>query len=214
MLLQMVGGGLVNGVLEAPLFRAPGFLVNAAPHSHQLAFAALLGVATEALWVAIAVTAFPIFGQRNRPMALGFVTGAAVAAAVAVVENIGVMSMVSVSEAYAKASAGGREHLEAVRVVVASARNWAHFMGRIVGGAAIFLFDAALYRFALVPRVLSGFGMIAALLMIATVGMPFFGHDVVFPLLAPVGLAQLILATWLVAKGLRGEPISGIERGV
>ena len=35
--IQMVGGFLVNFVLEAPLFGPPGFLVNAAPHSQQIA---------------------------------------------------------------------------------------------------------------------------------------------------------------------------------
>jgi len=33
--------------------------------------------------------------------------------------------------------------------------------------------------------------------------MPLFGHDVMFPLLAPLGLIQLILAVWLIARGLR-----------
>jgi hypothetical protein len=31
--------------------------------------------------------------------------------------------------------------------------------------------------------------------------MPLFGHDVVFPMLAPLGVVQLILAVWLIAKG-------------
>ena len=41
--------------------------------------------------------------------------------------------------------------------------------------------------------------------------MPLFGHDVVFPLLAPLGLSQLILAVWLITKGFRGHPGLGLE---
>ena len=214
-ILQMVGGGLVNSVLEAPLFGAPGFLVNAAPHSQQLGLAALLGLVTEALWVGVAVTAFSIFWQRARPMALWLVALAVVSLAVGVVENIGVMSMVSLSEAYTKAaSAGDREQLQAVRVVVASARNWAHYMGRIFDGVTIFVLYAALYRFALVPRLLAGFGLVAVLLMLTSVGMPLFGHDVVFPMLAPLGLSQLILALWLITKGFRvGSKSEGFPDG-
>jgi hypothetical protein len=40
-------------------------------------------------------------------------------------------------------------------------------------------------------------------LMVAGVGMPIFGHDVVFPMLAPMGVSQLLLALWLIAKGFR-----------
>jgi hypothetical protein len=204
-IVQMAGSAMVNGVLEAPLFGAPGFLVNAAPHSRQIGLAAVLSLLTEAMWLGIAVTAFTIICQRTQRLALWFVSLAAVVLAVAVVENIGVMSMVSLSEAYAKASAVEREQLQTVRVVVASARNWAHFMARIVDGGAIFVFYAVLYRCALIPRALAGFGLIAAVLMVTAVGMPIFGHEVVFPMLAPMGVSQLLLALWLIARGFRRQ---------
>jgi hypothetical protein len=212
-LIQMVGGGLVNSVLEAPLFGAPGFLVNAAPHSHQIGLAVLLGLLTEALWAGVAVTAFPILWPRARAIALWFVALAAVTLAVAVVENSAVMSMVSLSEAYTKANAVDRGQLQPVRVVVASARNWAHYMGRISDGVTIFVFYAALYRLVLIPRVLAGFGLIAVMLMLTSVGMPLFGHDVVFPMLAPLGLSQLMLALWLITKGFRDQPGPEMEPG-
>jgi hypothetical protein len=202
-ILQMAGSATVNGVLEAPLFGAPGFLVAAAAHSRQIGLAAVLGLLAEAMWLGIAVTAFTIVYQRVPRLALWFLALTVVISAVAVVESIGVMSMLSLSEAYAKASAVEREHLQTVRVVVASARNWAHFMARMVDGGAIFVFYALLYRCALVPRPLAGFGMVAAVLMVTSVGMPLFGHDVVFPLLAPIGVSQLLLSLWLMAKGFR-----------
>jgi len=206
LIIQMVVGGLVNFTLEAPLFGAPGFLVNAAAHSRQLGLAALLGVTTEALWVGIAITAFPILGQRSQTMATWFVALAVVIMAVAVVENAALMSMVSLSEAYTKASAVEREQIQMVKIVVASARNWAHYMARILDGGAIFVLYLTLYRFALVPRALAGFGLIAVTLMVAAVAMPFFGHGVVFQMLAPLGLSQLILAVWLITKGFRPQP--------
>ena len=206
---QMVGGFLVNFVLEAPLFGTPGFLANAAPHSHQIALGALLGLITEALWLAIAITAFPVFSRRVGPMALWFFALAAVIVAVALVENASVMSMVTLSEAYAKASTVERPQLETLRLVVASARNWPHFMARMIDGVVIVVFYAALYRAALVPRALAGFGLIAAPLQIIGVSMPFFGRSVVFPMLVPLGLSQLMLALWLMIKGFRAQPGAG-----
>jgi hypothetical protein len=203
--IQMIAGFIVNFTLEAPLFGTPGFLVNAAPHSLQIGLAALLGLATEALWVGIAITAFPIFWPRAPAMALWLLALAAVVLAAAVAENAGVMSLVSFSQAYAKAPAAGREQLEAVRVIVSSARNWAHYLARIADGVTIFVFCAALFRLALVPRVVAGFGLVAAVLMLTSVGMPLFGHDVVFPMLAPLGLSQLALSLWLIARGFRDQ---------
>jgi hypothetical protein len=211
-LVQMVAGGLVNFALEAPLFGTPGFLVAAAPHSRQIGLAALLGLATEAIWVAVAITAFPILWPRARAMALWLLALAAVVLAAAVVENVGVMSLVSFSEAYAKAPAAGREQLEAVRVIVSSARNWAHYMARIADAATTVVFYAALFRLALVPRVLAVFGLVSAALMLTSVGMPLVGHDVVFFLLAPLGLSQLALSLWLIARGFRDQARPVMDR--
>jgi hypothetical protein len=103
--IQMVGGFLVNFVFEAPLFGPPGFLVNAAAHSEKIALGAVVAWVAEALWVGIAVTLFPVFYEAAQRATLCFFALAAAIFALAVVENAAVMSMVSVSEAYAKASA-------------------------------------------------------------------------------------------------------------
>lgn len=201
--LQMAGSGLVNGALEAPLFGTPGFLVNAAPHAEQIGLAALLGVLTQALWVVIAVLAFPVISRGNQALALWLTALSVAGLAAGLVENTAVMSMVSLSQAYTKAAPADPAALETLRVVVASARNWPHFMARIVDGAIIFSFHAALLRLGLVPQVLAGLGLLAATSMVISVTLPFFGHAVIFAMLAPLGLVQLALSVWLMVKGFR-----------
>ena len=119
-------------------------------------------------------------------------------------------SLLSLSQAYAKADSADSELFQALRVVVASARNWAHYIGLIVAGSMVFVLYAVLCRFTLVPRALAAFGMAAALLQIAAVTMPLFGHRIVFLMLLPLGLSHLALAAWLVAKGFaeRGQTAS------
>lgn len=207
-LAQMVGGVLVNFVLTAPLFGVPGFLVDAAAHPRRLGLSVLVGLALGAVSVAIAITAFPVFRQHSQAMALWLVSLAVVSLALAAVENMNVMSMLSLSQAYAKAGAAEREQFQALRVVVASGRNWAHFVGLIFGGSTLFVLYAILYRFARIPRALAAFGLVAVLLQLTAVAMPLFGHEVVFPMLAPLGLSQLALALWLLTKGLQNAPVS------
>src|SRR5947208_9946139 len=84
-LVQMAGGVLVNLVLTAPLFGEPGFLVNAAAHSQQIGLSVLLGLAVEAIFIAIAITAFPVFYQNSQALALWFVALAVVNLSVAAV---------------------------------------------------------------------------------------------------------------------------------
>jgi hypothetical protein len=72
----------------------------------------------------------------------------------------------------------------------------------MLDGAMLLALYLALYRATRVPRILSGAGLIAAALMIIGVGRTLFGYDVLFPLLAPAGLAQLSLSIWLIVKPL------------
>jgi hypothetical protein len=213
-LAQMAGSAIVNFFAEAPLFDGAGFLANAASHSQPIAAAVFLAIALEATWVAIAILAFPILAERSLRSGLALFAVSIVCLVIGVVENSGVMSMVSLSQAYAAASPTDRAQLEAVRVVVASARNWPHFLGRMFDGLAALTFYIALFRFALVPRAITGLGIIAVASMITGLSMPFFGHAVIFPMLAPLGLTQLALALWLIAKGFDGRAATNISPGI
>jgi quercetin dioxygenase-like cupin family protein len=97
----------------------------------------------EATWVAIAITGCAILCRRSKAMALWLVALAVVCLAVSVLERCGVLSKVSLSDADAKGSAVERDQLQALRVVVASARTWAHCLGRICDVLAALAFYAA-----------------------------------------------------------------------
>ena len=212
-LAQMVCAVLVNFVLEAPLFGSPGFLVNAAAHSRQIGVSVFAGLATGAIFLAIAITAFPVFRQRSQALALWLFALAVVGLSLAAVEHMSVMSMVSLSQAYASAAAAEQGQIQALRVVMASARNWAHYLGRFSDGSTLFVLYVALYRFALVPRALAAFGLVGVVLQLTAIAMPFFGHGVVFPMLAPLGVSQLVLALWLIVKGFRSQESTRNEAG-
>lgn len=205
-IVQGVGGALTNFVLFAPVIAPPGFLVNAAPHAMQVGATALLGIVMGAFALAIAITVLPVFRRYSERMALAFLALAIAALALAVVENGRVMSMLSLSQAYAAAGGGDPAAFEGLRGVVAASRNWAHFTHLVIGGSTFFVFYATTFRFALVPRALAAFGMAAFALQMATVSLPFFGGKVIFPLLAPAGIANLALASWLLAKGFADRP--------
>ncbi|HJY40450.1 MAG TPA: DUF4386 domain-containing protein [Steroidobacteraceae bacterium] len=200
-LVQGIGGYVVNFGLIAPATAPPGFLVNAAPHALRVGMTALLGIFMGAFATAIAITVWPVFRKHSERMALSFLALAIAALALAVVENGRLMSMLSLSQAYAASGAADPAAFEGLRGVVAASRNWAHFTHLIIGGSTFFVLYATTFRFALIPRALAAFGMAAVALHMATVSLPLLGGHVIFPLLAPAGIANLALAVWLLAKG-------------
>ena len=201
LLVQGIGGALVNFVLMRPVIAPPGFLINASAHAPRVAVAALLGLAAGALSTAIAITVLPVLRKHSEAMALWYLALAIAGLALAVVENGTVMSMLSLSNAYAATNGADPASFAGLRGVVAASRNWAHFTHLIVGGAALLVLFVSLLRFALIPRALAVFGIAGVALQIATISMTFFGMRILFPLLAPAGIALLSLALWLIAKG-------------
>jgi hypothetical protein len=208
LLAQMLLAALVNMVLFEPVIAPPGWIANAAGQSTAISLSVVLGIAAEGIWLAIAIALYPTIRSFSERHALAFVALAAVALALCVVENGRLLSMLSLSQAYATAAGQEREAFVALRGVVGAARNWAHFTHLGITGLAIIAFTAALWRFALVPRALAGAGVAAAMLQVVTVSLPIFGQSVIFALLAPLGLALLAIAIWLLIKGVRATAIS------
>lgn len=200
MIAQGIGSYVTNFALLRPVLAPPGSLVNAAPHALEVGMSAMLGILSGAIGLAIAITVLPVFRQYSERIALAFVAIGAVALSLAAVENGTLMSLLSLSKAYA-ASGADPAAFEGLRGVVAASRNWAHFTHVAIGGVTLLVFYIALYRFRLVPRVLAAIGLVACALQLMSVTRPFFGGEVIFFLLAPLGLANLAAALWLMLKG-------------
>lgn len=200
-LVQMAAGIPVNFTLLDPVFEAPGFLVNAALHPLNLALSASMGLATSVLSIAIVILAWPLFRRHSPALALWLLVLSTARFTLGAIESTTLMSMLSLSQAHAGLTTVDADTFQALRGIVGSARNWAHYIHLMISGGTLFVFYLLLFRSVLVPRLIAGFGITATLLQITAVTMPLFGQKVMFPLLMPLGLAQLALALWLLIKG-------------
>ena len=132
------------------------------------------------------------------------------------VDNVHVLSMLSLSQHYAQA--GGPDDLfRALATVVGSTRRWAHTTELLVIDWWIFLLYSVLYRFALVPRAVAVFGLITVVLHV--IGIPLrglLGYSPVALMGVPMALSHMTLAIWLVAKGFdeRRRPLRAEAHGV
>lgn len=202
LLLQGVIGATVNfGLLGAAITGPPGFLINAAENPTRMSLAVLLMIGAGFVSIGLSTTAFPLFRRYSSRAALAYVAISGAGLALAAVEAATIMSMLTLSHEYAKASADDVRQFEISGTVVRFARYWAHYTHLLVGSGTLFLVYTTLYRFALVPRMLAGLGAASVLLQMTGLTMPFFGYRVNFYLLAPMGVCHLILAVWLMAKG-------------
>ena len=217
LLVHLAAGLTVPFVLLRPLIVPPGFLATAAGNSVQVRAAVLLLFLGSAVSVGIAIAALPVFRRYSSAMALWLLALAVAGFALQAVDNGALLSMLSLSQEYAKAGAAKVELFQALAVVVGSARKWAHYTFLLVVGSWIFLLYSLLYRFRLVPRALAAFGLIGSMLQITGVTLRgLLGYPPETRLAMPLAPAYVALAVWLMVKGFdeRHRPLQAEARGV
>jgi uncharacterized protein DUF4386 len=210
LLVFQLPGLIVPFVLLLPLTTGPqNYLAHAVEYSFQIRLAVFLLFANCALTIGITIAAFRIFRQYSEAMALWLLAGSVIMFLLQAVDNVHVLSMLSLSQEYAQAR-GPDELFQTLAAVVGSTRRWAHFTELLAIDCWIFLLYSVLYRFALVPRALAAFGLLTVMLHFT--GIPlrgFLGYSLVTLMGVPMALSHMTLAIWLVAKGFdeRHRPI-------
>src|SRR5262245_48577424 len=173
LLFLQLAGLIVPFVLLQPLTTGPqNYLANAVRSSFQIKLAVFLLLANCALTIGITIAAFRVFRQYNEAMTLWLLAVSVIMFVLQAVDNVHVLSMLSLSQQYAQAR-GPDELFQTLAAVVGSTRRWAHFTELLVIDCWIFLLYSTLYRFALVPRALAAFGLITV--MLHFIGIPLRG---------------------------------------
>jgi hypothetical protein len=195
-----LAGLIVPFVLLLPIVTPPGAYVDsAAASSTRVLAGVLLLVVNGAVTIGISIAAWPALRRTSEALALWLVVLGALMLGVQMVDNIQILSMLSLSQAHAAAGAGA-DSLRDVATAIGTTRRWAHLSELLVIDAWILVFYLSLIRVGALPRLLSAFGLL-------TVG----AHFVAIPLPAflgvaeagmPMALSHIATAGWLVARGL------------
>ena len=204
MLLLQLAGFIVPFVLLHPLMSAD-YIATAANYSFQIKTAVLLLFANGALTVGISIAAWPIFKRYSEPMAMWVIVLGVIMFVLQAIDNVHIMSMLSLSQQYVEAGAPAAQY-EAIAFVVRSTRKWAHYPELFAIDFWIMLFQVTLLRFALVPRPLAAFSLVTMLLHFVAVPLPgFLGYGINTTLGVPMAAGLLAIALWLIAKGFPGR---------
>jgi Domain of unknown function (DUF4386) len=199
--LHLAAGLTLPFILLDPVIAPPGFLANAAGHANQVRAAVLLLFVGSAIPIAISSVAWQVFCKHSSDMALCLTALAVASFCLQAVDNAHLLTMLSLSQEYAKAGAGKVELFQALAVVAGSARKWSHYSFLLAIGCWIFLLYGVLYRFRLVPRALAAFGIVGSLLQIAGVTLRgLLGYPPETRLAMPLAPAYVALALWLIVR--------------
>lgn len=206
--LYIIGtvAGVLSLVVTGPVRNAQNHLVGVPAGETRLVVGALFVLTMGLALAMVPVVMFPILRKHNEALALGYVVfrgGLEAAAYLAVAA--GWLLLVPLSQMYVQAGVSDASNFRALGNLLLEANEIGSIL-TIVFCLGALVFSYLLYRTKLVPRWLSGWGLVAIVPFLAAGLLAVFGIiDALSPIYnilnLPLALQEMVLAVWLIAKG-------------
>lgn len=207
-------GSIVASAVLGSILDGEEYLVGLSSHEVRLIGAALLFVVAATAAVATALLLFPMLRRHAEGPAIGYVGMRIFENVLYVGGVVAMLAMLTVSQS--DLIAADAPEVPLVGAALAALQHWSVSIGTLVFfGLGAWVLNRLLYRFRLVPRWLSGWGLAGALLVLAYGLVGVLGGDVgmgsPLTLLAmPIAVQEMVFAGWLMAKGLTDRS-AGVE---
>jgi hypothetical protein len=196
-----------------PDLNGMGYLTRFSENKNQVAVGALFYLVTAFTSGSIAIAMYPVMKGSNASLALGSVIFRALEAAFYMVEVVCLLSMLTISQQFTAAGAADRTLLQTIGNSLVIIRNWAALVAVFAFCLGAFLYYTLFFQSRLIPRWLSGFGIIAIILMMTACVLSLFSGNQItsyIPLAFPIFLQEMVLAVWLIAKGFNPSAVGSL----
>ena len=205
----------VAGVLSivfGPNLDTPDYLANLSANENQVLIGALLEFAMAVLIVGIPIFMYPILKKYNEALALGYVIFRTIEVVIYTVGAISLLTLLTLSQEFVLAEATDASYFQTLATLLLAVREWGVGMfSAIVFSLSALILNYILYRSKLIPRWLSGWGLIGAILYLGSGFLPLIGYgssSTIYLLMeAPLGLNEMVFAVWLIVKGFNPSAI-------
>ena len=209
-ILATVAPSLTFILLE--FLNAPAYLNNVSANENLV----LGGVFTELVWalsvVGIAVVLLPILRKHSETLAFGFFSLRFIEAISTVLHSIILLSLLSLSQGYVTAGVEDASYYQASGTLFLAARDWTFLIGSgIVWSLSALILNYLLYQSKLIPRWLSVWGLVGAIMSFANYFPQFFGVDSIEILFLPIALQEMVFAVWLIVKGINPSAVASLS---
>jgi hypothetical protein len=205
---------LVASSVYPPILNAPDYLVNAYPNRIQVTIGILLDVICAPAMMLIPIVLFPLLKMHNEKIAMGYVAFRLSEGILFIFLAINSLSLISLSQDYINSAAQGATYYQVLGNAIHATIEWGTLLYIFVYVLGALMFYYLLNKSQLIPRWLSGWGFLAALILLTGALLYPFGTFGTMPLMnvmpyfAPaIALQELVMSVWLIVKGFNSSAI-------
>ena len=197
-----------------PVLTGTDYLTRFSAHPNQVAGGVLLYLIADFACVGIAIAMYPVLKKWNAGLALGSVIFRTIETAFYMVGLVCLLSLLTLGQQFTTAGAADRTPLQAIGNLLVSVRDHAALLAVFAFCLGAFMYYYLFFQSRLIPRWLSGFGIVAIILMMAACVLALFSGNRItsyFPLAAPIAVLEIVLGIWLIVKGFNPSAIASLS---
>lgn len=202
--------GILSLVLTGPVQNTQNYLISVPANETRLVVGALFVLMMGLALAMVPVMMFPILRKHNEALALGYVVfrgGLEAVTYLAIATSW--LLLVPLSQIYVQAGVLDASNFQALGTLLLEAKEIGSILN-IVFCLGALIFNYLLYQTKLVPRWLSGWGLIAIVPYLAAGLLAMFGTiTALSPIYTipqlPLALQEMVLTVWLIVKGFNSS---------
>ena len=199
-----------------PILDAPDLLIKVSSNENQVIIGSLLVLVSVFACAGIAIGLYPVLRKHNEALALGSVGFRVMETMLYVIGVACTLSLIPLSQGSASAGAVNASSFQISGTLLLAVKDSAGMLSVVTFTMGALMYYYVFYRSKLIPRWLSGWGIVGAALSLACILLTMFGQlipfSTVFILLQlPIGLQEMVLAVWLIAKGFNQTAIASLS---
>ena len=214
--LYIIGtvSGILSVVFSVSLLDASDYLAKIAENDTQMIIVALCVLTMGLSLALIPIIAFPVLRKQSETLALGYIVFRGALETVGyLVTVLAMLLLVPISQEYVKAGGADVSGFQAVGTLLEKAPEYMGSVATFVFLIGAAMFYTMLYQSKLVPRWLSGWGLMAIVPYLTAAILAIFGVidslSTAYGLLdAPLAVQEMVLAVWLIVKGFTPSTIA------
>ena len=208
---------LLSFPFSGPILESQYYLSKLFDSKNMVITGALIEFIQAAAAAGIAIGLYSVLKKHNGALALGAVGFRVVECVFVLIGALSLLSLLTLSQEFIAAGAPGASSFQTSGSLLLAVRDWS---GNVISALAFSLgalmYYTVLYESNLIPRWLSGWGVLGIVLGLAATVLASFTHDFsmgsVHTLLnVPIGLQEMVLAVWLIAKGFGAQAITELS---
>jgi len=211
--------GILSGVVTAPITAGATYPLNISASETPWLIGTLLILVMGFPLAMTPVLLYPLFKKHNEVLALGAILFRGILEMVCyLIPVIGQFLLLSVSQIHGTTGAADVANLQALGSVLIATIDWSNLILGLVFSIGGMMIYVLFYQTRLVPRWLSGWGLIGAILYFIAHLEGIFGAQQILSfdsglgfLMAPLAIQEMVFAVWMIVKGFNPSAIASLS---